>query len=120
MICCFTVSAIIRRLDSSFADQRPLYVVEAEMTNIKQLDKTLQEFYDAINEALHLVISKIVHAYPTETEQRSLVTEAQVKAVRTFTVGLKSGMMRQILYGRTPGTLQEAFAIAQTVQIIIN
>lgn len=111
----YNIVAIIRRLDSSFADQRPLYVAEAEMTSIRQLDKTLLEFHDAINEALHMVISKIVHAYPTEAEQRSLVAEAQIKAVRTFTVGLKSSMMRHILYGRTPGTLQEAFAIAQTV-----
>lgn len=111
----YNIIAIIKRLDSSYADQRPLYVVEAEMTSIKQLNKTLQEFHDAINESLHLVISKIVFDYRNEQEQSSLVTEAQKKAVRTFVVGLRSQMMRHILYSRTPGTLAEAFAIAQTV-----
>lgn len=111
----YNINAIIKTLDSSYADQRPLYVVEAEMTSMKQNNKTLQEFHDDINEALHLVISKIVLAYNTEQEQRSLVAEAQIKAVRTFVVGLRSQMMRNILYSRAPGTLGEAFAIAQTV-----
>lgn len=35
--------------------------------------------------------------------------------MRTFVVGLKSQTMRHILYSRTPGTLAEAFTIAQTV-----
>lgn len=75
----YNIIAILRTLDSSFADRRPLYVVEAEMTSIKQLNKNLSEYHDAINEALHLVISKIVHAYKSEEEQRSLVAEAQKK-----------------------------------------
>lgn len=110
-----TAYNIIAIIDSSYADRRPLYVGEAEMTSMRKTNKTLQEFHDAINEALHLVISKIVLDYKTESEQRSLVAEAQVKAVRTFVVGLRSQMMRHILYSRTPGTLAEAFAIAQTV-----
>lgn len=85
------------------------------MTSIKQLDKNLQEFYNAINEALNLVIGKIVLDYKNEKEQKSLVAEAQKKAVRTFIVGLRSRMMRHILYGRAPMTLAEAFTIAQTV-----
>lgn len=105
----YNIVAILRTLDSSFADRRPLYVVEAEM------NKNLREYHDAINEALNLVISKIVSAYKLEAEQRSLVAEAQRKAVRTFMVGLRSQMMRNIIYGRTPETLAEAFAIAQTV-----
>lgn len=111
----YNIVSILKTLDSSYADKRPLYVVEAEMTSIKQLNRSLQEHHDAINEALNLVISKIVHAYKFEEEQRSLVAEAQKKAVRTFIVGLKNHMMRNILYGRTPESLADAFAIAQTV-----
>lgn len=35
--------------------------------------------------------------------------------MRTFIIGLKSKMMRHILYGRSPMSLEEAFSIAQTV-----
>lgn len=111
----YNIISILKTLDSSYADKRPLYVVEAEMTSIKQLNKNLQEHHDAINEALNLVISKITLAYNREEEQRSLVIEAQKKAVRTFIIGLRSQIMRNILYGRTPESLSEAFAIAQTV-----
>lgn len=111
----YNIDAIIERLDLSYADQRPLYIVEAEMTSIKQSSGTLQEFYDAINQALNLVISKIVMTYPTMDEQKSLIAEAQQKSIRTFIIGLKSYTMRNILYSHKPRTLAEAFTTAQTV-----
>jgi hypothetical protein len=111
----YNIISILKTLDSSYADKRPLYVVEAEMTSINQLNKNLQEHHDAINEALNLVISKITLDYKLEAEQKSLVTEAQRKAVRTFIVGLRSQMMRNILYGRKPESLGDTFGIAQTV-----
>lgn len=111
----YNIDAIIERLDSSYADQRPLYVVEAEMTSIRQSGKTLQEYYDAINQALNMVISKIVMAYGQLDEQKSLINEAQQKAIRTFIVGLKSLATRNILYSHKPKTLAEAFTTAQTV-----
>lgn len=111
----YDIDAIIDRLDFSYADQRPLYVVEAEMTSIKQSNKSLQEYYDAINQALNMVITKIVMTYKGEAEQKSLVAETQQKAIRTFIMGLNSSMMRNTLYGNTPKTLAKAFAIAQTI-----
>lgn len=111
----YNAHAIIERLDLTYADQRPLYVVEAEMTSIKQLDKTLQEFYDAINQSLNLVISKIVMTYRELNEQKSLIAEMQQKAVRTFIIGLKSQTTRNILYSHGPKDLAEAYTRAQTV-----
>lgn len=111
----YNIEAIIDRLDFSYADQRPLYVVEAEMTSIKQAGKTLQEYYDLINQALNTVITKIVMSYKNENEQKSLVAELQQKAVRTFIMGLHSHMIRNVLYGHGPKSLAQTFAIAQTV-----
>lgn len=111
----YNIDAIIERLDFSYADQRPLYVVKAEMTSIKQANKTLQEYFDKINQALNMVITKIVMTYKSEAKQKSLVAEMQQEAIRTFIMGLKSSMIRNILYGHTPRTLSDAFAIAQTV-----
>lgn len=111
----YNIIAILTTLDSAYADQRPLYAVEAEMTSIKQWNKTLQTYHDVINQALNLVITKVVMTYKEEAEQRSLIAEAQQKAVRTFIVGLNSQMTRHILYGRIPKSLAEAYSIAQTV-----
>lgn len=111
----YNIDAIIERLDTSYTDQRPLYIVEAEMTSIKQLNRTLQEFYDMINQALNLVISKIVMTYDTLHEQEALVKEMQKKAVRIFILGLRSSVTRNILYSHDPKGLEEAFTKAQTV-----
>lgn len=111
----YNIDAIIDRLDFSYSDQRPLYVVESELTSLKQMNKSLQEFYDAVNQALNTVISKIVMTYKIDSEQKSLITETQQKAIRTFIMGLSSPMMRVTLYRHAPKTLAKAFAIAQTV-----
>lgn len=111
----YNIDAIIDRLDFSYADQRPLYVIEAEMTMIHQGGKTLQEFYDNINRALNMVITKIVMTYKSKEEQKSITEQMQQKAIRTFIIGLKSATTRSILYGQSPKSLSTAFAIAQTV-----
>lgn len=111
----YNIDAIIDRLDFSYADQRPLYVVEAELTSIKQVNKNLQEYYDAINQALNTVITKVVMTYKKDDEQKLLIQEIQQKAIRTFIMGLNGPMMRATLYGHAPKTLSKAFAIAQTV-----
>lgn len=110
------IDAIIARLDHSYADQRPLYVIEAEMTNIRQNGKTLQEYFDAINQALNMVLTKVTMTYRETAEQRSLMTETQSKAIRTFVTGLNSSLIRTTLYGSMPKSLAEAFAVAQTIQ----
>lgn len=110
------INAIIDRLDFSYADKRPLYVIEAEMTNIKQNGRTLQEFYDEINQALNMVLTKIAMTYKEPAEQKSLTAETQAKAIRTFVTGLNSALIRTTLYGSMPKSLSEAFAIAQTIQ----
>lgn len=110
------IDAIIDRLDFSYADQRPLYVIEAEMTTIKQGSKSLQEFYDAINQALNMVLTKITMTYKEAAEQKSLTAETQSKAIRTFITGLNSALIRTTLYGNMPDSLSKAFAVAQTIQ----
>lgn len=111
----YNITCILRTLDSAYTDQRPLYAIEAEMVSIKQNDRNLHQFYNMINFALNAIISKVVMTYRIVEEQRSLIMEAQKKAIRTFIVGLKFRTMRHILYGQQPKTLQEAYTIARTV-----
>lgn len=109
------IDAIIDRLDFSYADQRPLYLIEEEMTSIQQQSKTLQEFYDAINQGLNMVLTKISMTYKEPGEQKPLIAESQRKAIRTFITGINSTLIRTTLYGNMPDSLSKAFAIAQTV-----
>lgn len=111
----FNIICILKTLDAAYTDQRPLYAIEAQMVAIKQGDKSLLQYFNAVNFALNAIISKVVMSYNEVGEQRSLIAEAQKKAIRTFIVGLKFKTMRHILYGQQPKTLNEAFTIAQTV-----
>lgn len=86
------------------------------MTMIKQSNKSLQEYYDTINQALNMVLTKITMSYKEKAEQNSLTIESQSKAIRTFITGLNSSLIRTTLYGNMPKTLSQAFAIAQTIQ----
>lgn len=109
------IDAIIEQLDASYSDQRPLYITEAEMTSIRQNGKTLQEYYDAINQALNLVISRILLTYKIPEEQKVLISQAQIKAIRTFIIGLKSYAMRNLLYGGRYHVLSDVYKSAQTI-----
>lgn len=109
------IDAIIERLDASYSDQRPLYITEAEMTTIKQHGKTLQEYHDSINQALNLVISRILLTYKLPEEQHVLINQAQLKAIRTFIIGLKSHAMRNLLYGGRYNALADVYKSAQTI-----
>lgn len=111
----YNIICILKTLDAAYTDQRPLYAVEAEMVSIKQYDKNIHEYYNAINFALNAIISKVVMSYNNINEQRSLIAEAQKKAIRTFIVGLRFRVIRHILYGQQPKTLSEVYTIAQTV-----
>lgn len=52
-------NAIIDRLDYSYVDQRPLYVLEEEMMKLRQNNSPLHMYYDQLNQALNIVLSKI-------------------------------------------------------------
>lgn len=111
----YNIICILKTLDAAYTDQRPLYAIEASMVAIKQHDKSLHDYFNAINFALNAIISKVVMSYDDIKAQRSLIAEAQKKAIRTFIVGLGLRAMRHILYGQQPKTLPEAYTIAQTV-----
>lgn len=64
------------------------------MTMIKQGGKSLQGFFDDINQALNMVLTKIAMTYKVAAEQKSLNAESKSKAIRTFITGLNSTLIR--------------------------
>ena len=111
----FNINAILDRLDYTYCDQRPMYVIEAEMTSIRQQNKSLQDYYDTINQALNILIMKIKATHKNEETQKSIILEAEQKAMRAFITGLTDPFTKQTLYSNTPKTLMQTFAIAQTI-----
>ncbi|XP_055910407.1 uncharacterized protein LOC129944768 [Eupeodes corollae] len=107
--------AIVNRLDYTYADSRPLYVLQEELRRIRQGKLTLSEYYDQINNALNLILSKITMT--SSSEGRNIQEHlAMEEAVRIFTANLNSSFTKATLYSNQPPTIERAYAIALTIQ----
>ncbi|KAH8272617.1 hypothetical protein KR018_004517 [Drosophila ironensis] len=50
--------AMISRLDFTYADKKPAYLIEQELSTLRQGDMTLTEFYDEVEKKLTLLTNK--------------------------------------------------------------
>lgn len=110
----FNFDAIISRLDFTYADKRPIYIIEQEMIVLQQRALSIEDFYDAVNKQLNALINKINMTHKEKLVARAMVHEASEKALRTFVTGLR-GDLGRILYASNPTTLPEAYAKIQTI-----
>lgn len=110
----FNFDAIMDRLDFTYADKRPLYVLEQEMLVLQQNKQSIDEFYDRVNEKLNAIVNKINMTYSNETTARAFIETINEKALRTFITGLNH-RRGEILYASNPKSLPEAYARLQTI-----
>lgn len=110
----FNFDAMISRLDFTYADKRPIYLIEQEMIVLQQRNLSIEDFYDEVNKKLNALINKINMTYKEKNIARAMVANAAEKALRTFVTGLR-GNLGQILYASNPTTLPEAYAKIQTI-----
>lgn len=110
----FNFEAIIDRLDFTYADKRPLYVLEQELLVLQQDKLSLDEFYDKVNEKLNSIVNKINMTYKEKVTANAFIEGANEKALRTFITGLNN-RKGEILYASNPKSLPEAYARLQTI-----
>ena len=80
--------AIIARLDFTYADKRPIYLIEQELSTLRQGTKSVFEFYDQVEQKLNLLTNKTAMTYEPNIVQ--IVNEKyRADALRTFISGLK-------------------------------
>lgn len=110
----FNFGAIIDRLDFTYADKRPFYVLEQELLVLQQGKTSIDEFYDKVNEKLNHIINKVNMTHKEKSVAKAFVESANEKALRTFITGLnhKKG---ELLYASHPTSLPEAYARLQTI-----
>lgn len=106
--------AIIARLDFTYADKRPIYIIEQEMIVLQQKNLSIEEFYDEVNKKLNALINKINMTHRERGIAEAMISDAADKALRTFVTGL-TGHFGRILYASNPATLPEAYAKLQTI-----
>lgn len=106
--------AIISRLDFTFADKRPIYIIEQELNVLQQRSMSIEDFYDEVNKKLNTLINKINMTYKERGIAEAMIKDASMKALRTFITGL-SGFNGRTLYASNPQTLPDAYAKLQTI-----
>lgn len=110
----FNFEAIIDRLDFTYADKRPLYILEQELMVLQQHKSSLDDFYDNVNEKLNCIVNKINMTYKEKATATAFIEGANQKSLRTFITGLNN-RRGEILYASNPSSLPEAYARLQTI-----
>lgn len=111
------VNAIIARLDKSFSDQRPLHVLENELSILQQGNLSLTEFYDNVGKQLTLIINKQMMTFHGQNDLISALNErARENALRIFISGLRRPLC-DILFSARPNDLPSALVIAQELEM---
>lgn len=112
----FNFEAILNRLDYTYCDQRPLYVLKDELTKLTQGKSSLSEFHDEVSKALTVVTSKIAMSGDPPESIQCMTAHAMEDAVRTFKNGINDNFIRSTLYGNPIKDLEHAYAISQTIE----
>lgn len=110
----FNFEAIISRLDFTYSDKRPTYIIEQELTVLQQRSLSFEDFCDEVNKKLNAVINKINMSQREKKVAIAMIEDVSAKAPLTFITGLR-GYMGQILYAANPKSLPDAYAKLQTI-----
>lgn len=109
--------AILTRLDQEYADKRPLYVLENELSILRQDNLSIAEYYNRVDKKLCLIINKQIMSYGGNREIIAILNErARENALRVFISGLRRPMC-DILFSARPKDLPTALAAAQELCI---
>lgn len=107
-------SAIIARLDFTYADKRPLYLIEQELSTLRQGDQTVVQFYDEVEKKLSLLTNKALMTYDRALAM-TINDKYRQDALRVFVSGLRKPLC-DVLFSARASDLPTALALAQEVE----
>ena len=106
--------AIIARLDATYADKRPLYLIEQELSTLRQGQLSVAEYYDKVEKTLTLLTNKCLMSYDGDVAS-CLNEKYRQDALRVFVSGLKKSLS-DTLFASRPGDLASALALAEELE----
>uniref|UniRef100_A0A0K8WM53 Retrovirus-related Gag polyprotein from transposon gypsy n=1 Tax=Bactrocera latifrons TaxID=174628 RepID=A0A0K8WM53_BACLA len=106
-------NAIIARLDFTYSDKRPIYLVEQELSTLRQGSSTVLEFYDEVEKKLSLLANKTKMSHE-ESIAVAINEKYRANALSVFISGLRKPLC-DILFASQPSDLPSALALAQEV-----
>lgn len=80
--------AIINRLNFTYADKRPVYLIEQAMSTLRQGNLTLLQYYDEVEKKLTLLINKTIMTYDSIVAA-PLNEKYRADALRVFISGTR-------------------------------
>lgn len=106
--------AIIARLDSSYGDKTPLYLLEQKLSVLRQGQLSVREYYDEVEKGLTKITNKSIMSY-----ELSMATALNEKyrqdALRVFISGLKKSLS-DVLFSSQPKDMPHALALAEELE----
>lgn len=108
--------AILARLDHTYSDKRPLYLLEQELSTLRQGRFSIPQFYDMVEKQLTLITNKAIMQYGDESVVlKSLNEKYRDDALRIFISGIKRPI-GDTLFASQPKDLPSALALAQELE----
>ncbi|KAH8265095.1 hypothetical protein KR044_010368, partial [Drosophila immigrans] len=106
--------AIISRLDFTYSDKRPLYLLERELSTLRKGPMSIVQFYEEVEKKLTFIINKTTMTH--EPFQASLMNDThRANALRVFISGLKKNLT-DILFATQPKNSPSALALVQELE----
>ncbi|KAH8259095.1 hypothetical protein KR026_004053, partial [Drosophila bipectinata] len=106
--------AIISRLDFTYSDKRPLYLLEQDLTTLRQGQMSITQFYEEVEKKLTLLTNKTTMTFKTD-HARYMNEKYRADALRVFVSGLKRNLT-DVLFAAQPRDLPSALAMAQEIE----
>lgn len=106
--------AIIARLDFTYADKRPMYLLEQQLSTLRQGNSTILQYYDEVEKCLTLLTNKTVMSYEPLVAIKFNEKYRQ-DALRVFISGLKRSLS-DTLFAARPASLPAALALAEELE----
>jgi len=104
--------AIIARLDFTYADKKPIHLIEQEMSTLRQGGLSIDKFYDLVERKLTLLVNKTTMTYSCDQVVKSLNEKHRADALRVFISGLNRPLS-DILFSAKPADMPKALMLAQ-------
>lgn len=106
--------AIISRLDSSYCDKTPLYILEQQLSVLRQGNLSVREYYDQVEIKLTLITNKTQMTY--DKQEVVAINEKYCQdALRVFISGLNKSLS-DTLFSSRPADLPSALALAEELE----
>lgn len=80
--------AIIARLDFTYMDKKSVFTLEQELSTLRQVQKTICQFYDEVERKLAALVSKVIMSY--EGDPVNSISESKIQGTGSTNISFRT------------------------------